>query len=74
MAHKTFRCWFKDGTARLITQDSHHDAAMEAQELAGLDNADIRRDDDEGRRLYYNATRVVKTECLTDGSVEKWKA
>lgn len=76
---KIYRCWHKDGSARLVSQTDHRSAAEEAQELAGLQNADMpgrgsARDDPAERRRYLDACRVVKTECLTDGTEKRWKA
>lgn len=70
---KTYRCWFKDGSARLVTQEGHREAAEEAQELAHLGNAPAPPKGHEDYRRYLDACRVVKTECLTDGTVTKWK-
>jgi hypothetical protein len=70
---KLYRCWFKDGSMRLIHQKDHHDAALEAQELAGLANGDMPKDVAE-RKRWLAACKVVRTECLTDGTEAKWKA
>lgn len=71
---KAFRCWFKDGSARLIDQADHRSAAEEAQELAHLANAPAPPKGHEDYARYRDAVRVVRTECLTDGTVTKWKA
>ena len=66
---KCYRCWFRDDSAMLVTQDSHENAALEAQELAGVQNSDIR----DQRTEYLRRCKVRRTECLTDGTEKKWK-
>ena len=71
---RCYRCWFADGSARLVDQIGHREAAEEAMELAQLANAPApKRQDKEGWSRYLSACRVVRTECLTDGTVKKWK-
>lgn len=83
---KMFRCWYKDGSARMVNQESHREAAGEAQELAGLANdlnstcekisrnRNMSPEEREAeRRRVVDACKVIKTECLTDGTVAKWK-
>lgn len=69
---KTYRCWYRDGSARTIDQESHEGAAKEAQELAGLDNGPVPTDPVEKKR-YLAACKVKRTECLTDGLTRNWK-
>lgn len=72
---KAFRCWYKDGSARLVDAADHATAAGEAQELATIQNApapDKAKSPDEYTR-YLAACKVVKTGCLTDGTVSRWK-
>lgn len=71
---KCFRCWYKDGSARMLDAADHRSAAGTAMELASIDNADLDRTKPEQKAEYLNRCRVIKTECLTDGSVQKWKA
>lgn len=75
-ANKTYRCWHKDGTARLVSSDSHRNAAAEAQELAGLANAPAPPVTDvvEMKR-FLNSCEVVRTECITPGddTIRRWK-
>ena len=68
----TFRCWYKDGSARLITSHSHKNAAGEAQELAQIQNGDMPKEGDE-RQRFLDACKVVRTENLTDGTEKKWR-
>lgn len=71
---KVYRCWYRDGSARLVNQTSHRDAAAEAQELAGLENAPAPAITDKAEtRRYLDACKVARTECLTDGTETKWK-
>jgi hypothetical protein len=71
---KTFRCWYKDGSARLVSQMGHTEAAAEAQELAGLQNGPAPDKTDRAEYARYRAAcKVVKTECLSDGTESKWK-
>lgn len=71
---KPFRCWFKDGSALSVDQTDHRHAAEEARELALLQNAPAPDKTHEDYPRYRDAVRVVRTECLTDGTVQKWKA
>jgi hypothetical protein len=68
-----YRCWYRDGSARLVHDSNHKQAGLQAQELAGLANGDMPKEGHEDRQAYLDACKVVKTECLTDGSVRNWK-
>lgn len=70
---RIYRCWYKDDSARLVSQTGHREAAEEAQELAHLANAPVPPKEHEDYQRYFSACRVVKTECLSDGTVTKWK-
>jgi hypothetical protein len=57
----------------LVHDSNHKQAGLQAQELAGLANGDMPKEGHEDRQAYLDACKVVKTECLTDGSVRNWK-
>lgn len=69
---KTFRCWYRDGSSRLVQQSDHRTAAAEAQELAQIANADMPKYVAE-RQRFLDACKVQRTECLTDGTEKRWK-
>lgn len=74
--NKTYRCWYRDGSARLVSAKDHRSAALEAQELAGIANAPApaKSNADEYRR-YLDACKVARTECITPGddSITRYK-
>lgn len=64
---KIYRCWYFDGSMRLVSAKDHSTAALEAQELAGIANADMPKSSPEERRDWLVASKVKRTECLAEG-------
>lgn len=67
---KPFRCWYHDGSMRLISAKDHRSAALEAQELAGIANADIR---DSNRDEFLKRSKVKTVEEIETGRKVRYR-
>lgn len=66
---KTFRCWYHDGSMRIVLDQSHRWAAVQAQELAGFQNAGIKLAPEERLRR----TKVKTVEEIDTGRKVNYK-
>jgi hypothetical protein len=71
--YKTYRVWYWNDSARLVSQTSHIDAAIEAIELATVAQAPAPDHGGPEWEQYRRAVCVKRVECLEDGSKVSYK-
>lgn len=70
--HMVFQCSSDSGSEYQVTALSHEDAMCAATKAASLRNNDLDINEPDQREQYLRECNIVETECLTDGSVQKW--
>lgn len=74
MNTSAYRCFFADGSCRIVRASSHLDAALQAQEEAWLEAKDMPATGPVNAGRITKRIRVVKTLSLSNGDYRRWDA